>query len=95
MKKLEDIRIEIETIDSEIIKLIGSRTNLAWDILQAKKNEGKPINDEEQNQTVLARVSNIATECGLDSGEVKKIFRILIKMSIERQHELRGEGNLP
>ena len=51
--------------------------------------------DEKQNQAVMERVANIATECGLDSGEVKNIFRILIKMSIERQHELSGEGNLP
>ena len=95
MKKLSKIRIEIENIDREIIRLIGNRTNLARDVLEAKKHEGLPINDEKQNQAVMERVANIATECGLDSGEVKKIFGILIKMSIERQHELSGEGNLP
>jgi chorismate mutase len=44
---------------------------------------------------VLARVSNLATERGLDGEEVKRIFEILIKMNIDRQHELSGEGNLP
>ena len=95
MKKLADIRKEIEAIDQDIIYLIAKRTNLAKAVLEAKKHEGKPINDKSQNQTVMARVTNIATECGLDSGEVKNIFGILIKMSIERQHELSGEGNLP
>ena len=95
MKELSEIRIEIENIDREIIRLIGNRTNLARDVLEAKKHEGLPINDENQNQAVMERVANIATESGLDSGEVKNIFRILIKMSIERQHELSGEGNLP
>ena len=95
MKELSEIRIDIENIDREIIRLIGNRTNLARDVLEAKKHEGLPINDEKQNHAVMERVSNIATECGLDSGEVKNIFRILIKMSIERQHELSGEGNLP
>ncbi len=54
-----------------------------------------PINDENRNQEVMEKVANISTECGLDAGEVKNIFKILIKMSIERQHELSGEGNLP
>lgn len=95
MTKLTQIRKDIKAIDEDIVKLIEKRTNLAKDILEAKKHESKPINDESQNQTVMERVANIATECGLDAGEVKNIFRILIKMSIERQHELSGEGNLP
>jgi chorismate mutase len=95
MKKLAIVRKEIEAIDRDIIILIATRTNLARDVLEAKKHEDKPINDEGRNHEVLERVSNIATECGLDGGEVKNIFKILIKMSIDRQHELSGEGNLP
>ena len=95
MKKLEDVRAEIETIDQEIIKLIAKRTELAKDVLEAKRFNKMPINDENRNQEVMERVANISTECGLDAGEVKNIFKILIKMSIERQHELSGEGNLP
>ncbi|MDF1556631.1 MAG: chorismate mutase [ANME-2 cluster archaeon] len=95
MKKLSQIRTEIEAIDKDIVTLIGKRTDLAKDVLDAKKREDKPINDEGQNKAVMERVVDIATECGLDAGEVKNIFKVLIKMSIERQHELSGEGNLP
>jgi chorismate mutase len=31
----------------------------------------------------------------LDVSAVKEIYNILIRMNIERQQELRGEGNLP
>jgi chorismate mutase len=92
---LKEIRIKIEKIDAHIIDLIEQRTGLAKDVLDAKKAEGKLINDVEQNKVVLERVSNLATERGLDGEEVKRIFDILIKMNIERQHELSGEGNLP
>ncbi len=92
---LKEIRAQIERIDGQILDLIDIRTKLARDILDAKKTEGKPINDVERNRAVLERVSNIATEKGLDGEEVKKIFEILIKMNIDRQHEMRGEGNLP
>ncbi len=95
MKKLAIVRKEIEAIDRELINLIAKRTNLARDVLEAKKHEDKPINDEGRNHEVMENVSNQATESGLDAGEVKNIFKILIKMSIERQHELSGEGNLP
>jgi chorismate mutase len=95
MKKLAVVRKEIKAIDRDIIDLIAKRTNMAKEVLEAKKHEGKPINDESQNQAVMERVTNIATECGLDAKEVKDVFKILINMSIERQHELSGEGNLP
>lgn len=92
---LKEIRVKIEKIDTHIIDLIEKRTSLAKDVLEAKKTEGKSINDVERNRVVLDRVSDLATERGLDGEEVKRIFEILIKMNIERQHELSGEGNLP
>lgn len=92
---LREVRAKIEKLDSQILNLIEQRTALAKDVLDAKKAEGKAINDVEQSKLVLDRVANAATERGLDGEEVKRIFDILIKMNIERQHELSGEGNLP
>ncbi len=92
---LKEIRAKIEKLDTHLLNLIEQRTALAWDVLEAKKAAGMPINDVEQNRVVLDRVANAATERGLDGEEVKRIFEILIKMNIERQHELSGEGNLP
>ncbi len=92
---LKEIRAKIEKLDNQILHLIERRTALAKDVLEAKKAAGMPINDVEQNKVVLDRVANAATERGLDGEEVKRIFEMLIKMNIERQHELSGEGNLP
>ncbi len=92
---LKEIRAKIEKIDVQILNLIDQRTALARDVLDAKKAEGKAINDVDQNKVVLERVMNLATEKGLDGDEIKKIFEILIQMNIERQHEMSGEGNLP
>ena len=92
---LREIRAKIEKLDNQIVELIEQRTALAKNVLDAKKAEGKPINDVDQNKIVLDRISNTATERGLDGEEVKRIFEILIHMNIERQHELSGEGNLP
>ena len=95
MNKLEEIRAELQQLDIEIISLVEKRVNFAERVLEAKKYIDKSINDEEQNQVVLNRVVNEATERNLDTGAIKEIYKVLIQMNINRQHELSGEGNLP
>ena len=95
MSKLEEVRKELQHLDVEIISLVEKRMNFAERVLEAKKHIDKSINDEDQNQVVLSRVVNEATERNLDTGAVKEIYKILIQMNIDRQHELSGEGNLP
>lgn len=95
MSELEDVRKEIEKIDMEILALIGKRVNLAEKVLESKKINGTSINDHKQNEIVISRALNAATEHNLDVGLVKEIFEILIRMSIERQNELSGRGSLP
>ncbi len=95
MSELETVRKEIEGIDVEILSLINQRVNLAEKVLESKRINGTSINDHKQNEIVINRALNSATELNLDVGSVKAIFEILIKMSIERQNELSGKGNLP
>jgi chorismate mutase len=95
LSELEAVRKEIEEIDMEILSLIGRRVNLAEKVLESKRINGKSINDHKQNEIVINRALNAATELNLDVGFVKAIFEILIRMSIERQNELSGKGSLP
>ncbi|HWQ47379.1 MAG TPA: chorismate mutase [Methanosarcina sp.] len=95
MSELEDVRREIEEIDREILALIDRRVNLAERVLESKRINGTSINDQKQNEVVINRALNAATELNLDLGSIKAIFEILIRMSIERQNELSGKGSLP
>ena len=95
MSELETVRKEIEEIDVEILSLINQRVNLTEKVLESKRINGTSINDHKQNEVVINRALNSATELNLDVGSVKAIFEILIKMSIERQNELSGKGSLP
>ena len=95
MSELDAVREEIEKIDMEILALIGKRVNLAEKVLESKRINGTSINDHKQNEMVINRALNAATELNLDVGSVKAIFEILIRMSIERQNELSGRGSLP
>ncbi len=93
--ELSDIREKIEMIDKDILTLIAERTNLAGTVLELKRAEESSIKDKEQEQIVLNRAIDYATELNLDTGSIKQLFLILIGMNVERQHELSGEGNLP
>ncbi len=95
LTELEAVRKEIEEIDMEILTLIDRRVNLAEKVLDSKRINGTSINDHKQNEIVISRALNTATELNVDLGSVKAIFEILIRMSIERQNELSGKGNLP
>ncbi len=95
MSTIKEVREEIEQIDNEMLLLIRKRVDMAAKVLEVKKKEELDINDPSQNSVVLERAADSATELNLDVSAVKEIFNILIKMNIERQHELSGEGNLP
>jgi len=95
MTGIEKVRSRIAEIDCDIIGLIAKRMALAEDVLESKKSDHISINDETQNDVVLERAVSEATEKCIDTAAVEDIFRILIRMNIERQHELSGEGNLP
>ncbi len=92
---LAEVRERIRLIDEDLVALIAKRTGMAKDVIDAKKQEGVSVNVENQNEVVLSRVADMATELGIDAGSVRKIYEVLIRMSIERQHEYCGEGNLP
>ncbi len=92
---LEDLRADVQRVDQEIIRLIDERVSLAEDIFEVKKALGVRIEDPNQEKLVMKRALDMATELGLDAGATKEIFATLIRMSIEKQHELQGENNLP
>ena len=95
MTELEVVRQKIEEIDMDILNLIDERVNMAEKVLESKRINGTSINDQKQNEIVITRALNTATELNLDLGSIKAIFEILIRMSIERQNELSGKGSLP
>ena len=92
---LEDVRDEVKKVDLEILRLLAKRMQLAGQIVEIKKKQGLSINDDKQNELVIKRAMEKALELGLDTGAVKELFTIMIRMSISRQHELSGEGKLP
>lgn len=92
---LEKVRAEITRVDSDIIRLIARRQQLAEEIVKIKIHQNLPIHDENRSAKVLDVVFNQAVECKIDPVAVQDIFKMLIAMSEDRQREFSGDGNLP
>lgn len=92
---LEKVRAEITRVDTDIIRLIARRQQLAEEIVKIKIHQGLPVHDEHRTVKVLDTVFNQAVESKIDPVAVQDIFRMLIAMSEERQREFSGDGNLP
>ncbi len=89
---LEEHRKEIAEIDRKIIRLIDERVLVSKKVFEAKISEGRQISDPEQERLVLGRAADLAMELDLDAGAVREIFQILIKMSLQKQHDLLGRN---
>jgi len=92
---LDTVRTEISEVDTQIIRLIAQRQQLAGKIAQIKIEKKRPIHDQHQTAKVLESVFLQAVESRIDPVAVQKIFEMLIAMSEERQRECSGDGNLP
>jgi len=92
---LDKVRAEISRVDDDILLLLARRLDLASLVLEEKRKLRLPISDERQNELVLKRAMERAIELNMDPAAVKEIFAAIVRMSIERQHEMAGEGNLP
>jgi chorismate mutase len=89
---LEEHRKEIAEIDGKIIRLIDERATVSKKVFEAKRSEGREISDPEQEKLVLGRAIDLATELGLDADAIRDIFKILIRMSLQKQNELLGKN---
>lgn len=92
---LDTVRAEISRVDTEIIRLIAQRQQLAGKVARIKIEKRMPIHDQHQTAKVLESVFGQAVEFRIDPVAVQKIFEMLIAMSEERQRECSGDGNLP
>ncbi len=86
---LDELREEIEDIDHEIVELIARRTYVADTVAQVKEAQSLPTTDEQQEDKVMQRAGENATQFDVDTNLVKAIFRLLIELNKAEQRENR------
>lgn len=89
---LNDIRVEIDRIDSELVPLLKERMNCSLKVAEIKRAEGLPIYHPAREQAILDKVSYMGGEFG---SYISAVYREIMGVSKEAQQvELTPTGDL-
>jgi chorismate mutase/prephenate dehydrogenase len=76
--KLQELRSRIESIDRQLVELIGRRRELAVEVGRVKQALGLPVLDPQQEAKVVRRAAELARELGVDEELTRDvIWRII------------------
>jgi len=76
-KKLELIRIKLDRLDTELLKLIKKRSNLVNDVLKVKIHK-KEIIDQKRINFILKKIKNKSIQLNIDPKITHRIWKNMI-----------------
>ncbi|MCP3963569.1 MAG: bifunctional chorismate mutase/prephenate dehydratase [bacterium] len=93
---LQALREEIEAIDRDLLAQLKRRMELVDEVATFKIKAAFPFRDQQREEQVLQRVRHAAVDLGLDAHVVERLYRLIMEMSISRQHAfVRGLDTAP
>jgi chorismate mutase len=76
-KKLDLIRIKLDRLDTELLKLIKKRSNLVNDVLKVKTHK-KEIIDQKRINFILKKIKNKSIQLNVDPKITNRIWKNMI-----------------
>ena len=76
-KKLELIRIKLDRLDTELLKLIKKRSNLVNDVLKVKIHK-KEIIDQKRIDFILKKIKKKSIQFKIDTKITNRIWKNMI-----------------
>ena len=76
-KKLDLIRIKLDRLDTELLKLIKKRSNLVNDVLKVKIHK-KEIIDQKRINFILKEIKNKSIQLNVDPKITNRIWKNMI-----------------
>ena len=84
---IEKLRKEIDGIDDKIIELLQKRKYLFKEVASIKKDQDKPIIDEEREKEIIDRLKEKAKESGLDEKFITSLYDLILENSRNEQEK--------
>ncbi len=81
----DELRMQIESIDEEIIDLIATRMEIADELAKAKRRSSEGYWNEEKEREVISRYHELCEEVSLSEDEARQIAEVILHISKERQ----------
>ena len=78
MSDINNLRNKMDAVTLEMINLLKTRTDIAKEIGEVKKNIGKGVTDEEREDNLRGKIIQVSKEIGLDETLASKFLNFLI-----------------
>ena len=91
MRELRDIRVDIDEIDDEIIRLYRQRLKLSEEVYLVKKEQNIPVLDASREKEKLDAIESRA-ESEEEAMRFRNLFSFIMKESREVQQSLFLKG---
>lgn len=85
---IEEVRSAIDTIDRELIQLLGKRFQYVKEIIKFKEPTEEGIVARERYESVIRSRRELALRNGLDQDLIERIYRELLNYFIEEELKL-------
>lgn len=89
---IEEIRQEIDRLDSELLRIFNRRAGLALQIGEIKKERGLPVYDPTREKTIFERMTSENTG-PLDNGAIVRLFERVIDESRRLERIMTARSN--
>lgn len=76
--KLNELRNEIDSLNRQLVDLLGKRTEVAREIARIKKQEKLPILDAGREQTIKDEMRQLAREQRMSVAFIEEMFDLLL-----------------
>ncbi len=93
---LEDLRKEIDQVDTKMVELIAKRVRIAEQIGNEKKQLGELIEDKQRENFVFSEVRKAALAREIDANNVENIYKQIIQTckSVQKTSSVAFQGEL-
>ena len=85
MSDINDLRNKMDEITLKMIELLKTRTDIAKEIGEIKKNLGKVVTDEVREDSLRGKVISLCNNIGLDETIATKFLNFLLNESVKVQ----------
>jgi len=86
---IDDLRIEIDRLDSELLKIFNQRAQLALKIGEIKKTTGLPVFDPDREKRIFQRMKS-ENPGPLDDQAIVRLFERVIDESRRLERIMTG-----
>jgi len=87
MSDINELRSKMDEVTLEMIKLLKTRTEIAKEIGEVKKNMGKGVTDELREDNLRGKVISLCKNIGLDETIATKYLNFLLNESVKVQSD--------